>query len=116
MRAIGINTWVWTSPVTDASLPDLLEAIAAMGFDGVELPLENAGDLDPDVTAAALKEVDLSAWVVGAMAPGRDLVATTPDAVADTQRYCGRASTSPSPSAHPPCAGRSTRRPAACGG
>ena len=87
MRAIGINTWVWTSPVTDASLPDLLETIAAMGFDGVELPLENAGDLDPDVTAAALKEADLSAWVVGAMAPGRDLVAVTPDAVADTQDY-----------------------------
>ena len=87
MRAIGINTWVWTSPVTDASLPDLLETIAAMGFDGVELPLENGGDLDPDVTVAALKEADLSAWIVGAMAPGRDLVATTPDAVVDTQLY-----------------------------
>ena len=87
MRAIGINTWVWTSPVTDASLPVLLETIAAMGFDGVELPLENVGDLDPDVTAAALKEADLSAWVVGAMAPGRDLVATTREAVADTQHY-----------------------------
>ncbi len=87
MRAIGINTWVWTSPVTDATLPPLLDTIAAMGYDGVELPLENAGDLDPDVTAAALKEADLSAWVVGAMAPGRDLVATTTEAVTETQRY-----------------------------
>ena len=41
MTAIGINTWVWTSPLTDASLPGLLDTIAAMGFDGVELPLEN---------------------------------------------------------------------------
>ena len=87
VTAIGINTWVWTSPLTDASLPHLLDAIAAMGFDGVELPLENVGDLDPTATAAALKDADLSAWVVGAMAPGRDLVATTADAVAATQDY-----------------------------
>jgi D-psicose/D-tagatose/L-ribulose 3-epimerase len=87
VTAIGINTWVWTSPLTDASLPDLLDTIAAMGFDGVELPLENVGDLDPDATAAALKEAGLSAWVVGAMAPGRDLVATTPATIARTQNY-----------------------------
>lgn len=87
MRAIGINTWVWTSPLTDATLPDLLETIATMGFDGVELPLENAGDLDPHATASLLKEHGLSAWVVGAMAPGRDLVATSAEAVAATQDY-----------------------------
>ncbi len=87
MRAIGINTWVWTSPLTDAALPQLLETIAGAGFDGVELPLENAGDLDPHTTASLLKEHGLAAWVVGAMAPGRDLVATTPEAVAATQSY-----------------------------
>jgi D-psicose/D-tagatose/L-ribulose 3-epimerase len=87
VRAIGINTWVWTSPLTDAALPDLLATIAAAGFDGVELPLENAGDLDAHATASLLKEHGLSAWVVGAMAPGRDLVATSPGAVAATQDY-----------------------------
>ena len=87
MRPIGINTWVWTSPLTDSSLPKLLRTIADLGFDGVELPLENAGDLNPATTAAALAETGLSAWVVGAMAPGRDLVDTTPQTVADTQDY-----------------------------
>ena len=87
MRPIGINTWVWTSPLTDAALPAMLRRIADLGFDGVELPLENAGDLDPARTATALAETGLRAWVVGAMAPGRDLVATTPDAVASTQDY-----------------------------
>lgn len=87
MRAIGINTWVWTSPLTTASLPDLLATIAALGFDGVELPLENAGDLDPAATAAMLEEHDLAAWVVGAMAPGRDLVAASAATVAATQDY-----------------------------
>ncbi len=87
MRAIGINTWVWTSPLTAANLPGLLATISAMGFDGVELPLENAGDLVPEATAVQLAEHGLSAWVVGAMAPGRDLVATDDRSVAATQSY-----------------------------
>jgi D-psicose/D-tagatose/L-ribulose 3-epimerase len=87
MRVIGINTWVWTSPLTDAVLPGLLGTIAEMGFDAVELPLENVGDLDPALTAARLREVGLTPYVVGAMAPGRDLVATDPETVARTQDY-----------------------------
>ena len=43
-RPIGINTWVWESPLTDATLPGLLAKVAGLGFDAVELPLENAGD------------------------------------------------------------------------
>jgi D-psicose/D-tagatose/L-ribulose 3-epimerase len=87
MRAIGINTWVWTSPLTDAVLPGMLERIAALGFDAVELPLENAGDLDPERTASAVRDAGLTPYVVAAMAPGRDLVATDPDTVARTQDY-----------------------------
>lgn len=84
---IGINTWVWTSPLTDADVPVLLARIAAMGFDAVELPLENAGDLDPAVVRDVLAETGLTPYVVGAMAPGRDLVAADPDVVARTQEY-----------------------------
>jgi D-psicose/D-tagatose/L-ribulose 3-epimerase len=64
-----------------------LTRIADLGFDAVELPLENPGDLDPEATAAVVAETGLTPYVVGAMAPGRDLVATTPDAVAATQDY-----------------------------
>jgi D-psicose/D-tagatose/L-ribulose 3-epimerase len=84
---LGVNTWVWTSPLTDEVLPGLLRRIADLGFDAVELPLESPGDLDPEATAAALAETGLAPYVVGAMAPGRDLVAATPDAVAATQDY-----------------------------
>lgn len=87
MRPIGVNTWVWTSPLTDANLPGLLRDIRALGFDAVELPLENPGDIDPDTAAAALAETGLAPYVVGAMAPGRDLVATDADCVATTQDY-----------------------------
>ena len=84
---LGVNTWVWTSPLTDEVLPGLLRRIAELGFDAVELPLESPGDLDHEATAAVLAETGLTPYVVGAMAPGRDLVAASPDAVAGTQDY-----------------------------
>ena len=85
MREIGVNTWVWTSPLTDAEVPDLLRRIDGMGFDAVELPLENSGDLTVGAVADALAETGLVPYVVGAMAPGRDLV--DPAAVTGTQDY-----------------------------
>jgi len=87
MREIGVNTWVWTSPLTDATVGDLLRRIAELGFDAVELPLENPGDLTVPVVAEALAETGLTPYVVGAMAPGRDLVDATADSVAETQAY-----------------------------
>ncbi|WP_435744495.1 sugar phosphate isomerase/epimerase family protein [Nocardioides sp. SYSU DS0663] len=89
-RPIGVNTWVWTSPLTDAGLPALLERIAGLGFDAVELPLEEADHLDPARTAAAVRDAGLAPYVVGAMAPGRDLVATDPATVSRTQDYLRR--------------------------
>ena len=85
MREIGVNTWVWTSPLTDAGVADLLRRIAGMGFDAVELPLENAGDLTVPVVSDVLAETGLTPCVVGAMAPGRDLVDAS--CVSDTQDY-----------------------------
>ncbi|WP_104180515.1 sugar phosphate isomerase/epimerase [Arthrobacter sp. B0490] len=86
-RPLGINTWVWTSPLTDADLPPLLARIADLGFDGVELPLENAGDLTAKVVRDAVAATGLVPTVVGAMAPGRDLVGASPAATRETQRY-----------------------------
>jgi D-psicose/D-tagatose/L-ribulose 3-epimerase len=88
-RAIGINTWVWASPLTDETVTDLLHHVAALGFDAVELPLEASGDLSPEVVGAALEATGLTPYVVGAMAPGRDLVMTDPQSVAATQQYLG---------------------------
>ncbi|WP_159803329.1 sugar phosphate isomerase/epimerase family protein [Arthrobacter zhaoguopingii] len=84
-RSIGVNTWVWESPLTDATLPPLLARIAAIGFDAVELPLENAGDLSAEAVRAALG--GLQPFVVGAMAPGRDLVSAEEPVIAETQGY-----------------------------
>lgn len=87
MRTIGVNTWVWTSPLSDATAPALLEHIADMGFDAVELPLENAGDLTPAGLRPVLEATGLTPFVVGAMAPGRDLVGTDAASRTATQDY-----------------------------
>ena len=38
---IGVNTWVWTSPLTTEGFATLAAQIAGMGFDLVEVPIEN---------------------------------------------------------------------------
>jgi len=87
VRPLGVNTWVWTAGLTDAALPALARRIADLGFDAIELPLEQPGDLTADGVRAALDGTGLAPYVVGAMAPGRDLVAADPETVASTQDY-----------------------------
>lgn len=87
MRPIGINTWVWTSPLRDATAPEAIARVAELGFDVVELPLEDLGDLTPAAVLPLLEQHGLGASVVGAMAPGRSLVAADDSAIAATQDY-----------------------------
>lgn len=87
MRRIGINTWVWTSPLRDGTAPQHLAHIAELGFDVVELPLEQPGDLTSAALLPLLEQHGLGASVVGAMAPGRTLVGTDDAAIAATQAY-----------------------------
>ncbi len=87
MRLLGVNTWVWTSPLTDADAPDLLRHVADLGFGAVELPLENIGDLSADVLRPVLEATGLVPCLVGAMAPGRDLVRAPDESVRETQAY-----------------------------
>lgn len=85
MRPLGVNTWVWLSPLTDDEVDRVLDHVADLGFDAVELPLEKPGDLSPGRVRAALDRTGLIPCVVGAMGPGRDLL--VPEQVAGTQDY-----------------------------
>lgn len=57
-----------------------------MGFTAIELPLESIGDWKPESTAALLQQYGLEPIVIGAMGPGRSLVAQAGDVEA-TQQY-----------------------------
>lgn len=86
-RSIGVNTWVWASPLDDASLEAIAGTAQRMGFDALELPVESPGDWDPIRARDVLQRTGLAPFVVGAMAPGRELVAADAETVARTQAY-----------------------------
>ncbi len=88
MNPIGVNAWVWVSPPTDETIAALAPRVKAMGFDLLELGLENPGDWDPARMAEVFAANDLGASVCVAMGPDRDL--TDPDLVASTQDYVRR--------------------------
>jgi D-psicose/D-tagatose/L-ribulose 3-epimerase len=87
MYAIAANTWIWQSPLTDASLDGLLDKVAAMGFDAVELPLETTSDFGVDHAQHALRRTGLRAVTVGVMPDYRNLIATDAETVQRTQQY-----------------------------
>ena len=71
---IGVNAWVWTSPVTTEELQNLAPKVKEMGFDWIEVPLEDLGDLDHKRGAEIVKEYDLGVSGCAAMGPDRDLI------------------------------------------
>ncbi len=87
MRAVGVNTWVWTSPLDDAALRALAPRVAGWGFDVIELPVEQPGDWDPASARRLLDDLGLRASVVLVTGEGRELVATDPATVRRTQDY-----------------------------
>ena len=87
---IGANTWIWTSPVTDEQLVELVPRLSQWGFDLIELPIENLTDWDPERTAELLKEHGLGASICIAMAPGRELCASDAGTIASTQEFLQR--------------------------
>jgi len=87
MRRLGVNTWVWTSPLTDERLADLAPRVRDWGFDVIELPVEHPGDWDPARAGELRASLGLGATVALVMGDGRELVATDHDTVATTQDY-----------------------------
>lgn len=89
-RPLGVNTWVWTSPLTDEALVEIAPRVAGWGFDVLELPVEAPGDWDPQRAATVLADHGLAASVALVMGPGRELVATDQATVRSTQDYLRR--------------------------
>ena len=71
--SFGVSTWLWTSPFTTASIKELFPKIAKMGFDMVEIAVEDPEAIDIEIVKAALQQYNLEATVCGAFGPGRDL-------------------------------------------
>lgn len=74
----GVTTWLWTSPFTTASIHELFSKIAEMGFDAVEIAVEDPGLIDANAVKKGLQEYGLQAVVCAAFGPARDLTNDDP--------------------------------------
>lgn len=68
----GVSTWLWTSPFTTESIDVLFPKIANMGFDVVEIAVEDPALVDIKKVKKALAEYNLEAVICGAFGPTRD--------------------------------------------
>ena len=71
---LGVSTWVWTSPATTQVLETLLPHIASLGFDVIELPIEEVGQFDVARVGALARQHGLEVSVCAVIGPGRDLL------------------------------------------
>lgn len=69
----GASTWLWTSPFSTSSAEVLFPKIAQMGFDVVEIAVEDPSLIDVKLIKLALEDHGLEACICGAFGPSRDL-------------------------------------------
>lgn len=73
----GVSTWLWQSPFTTNSI-ELFPKIKAMGYDLVEIPVEDPLLIDAKEIKKALIDNGLKASVCGAFGPTKDLTHEDP--------------------------------------
>src|SRR5688500_14922639 len=69
---IGVNGWVWTSPVNTEEFSRLAPRVKQMGFDLFEFGIESTTDLDYTQAASVARDNGLAVSVGAAMGPDRD--------------------------------------------
>jgi D-psicose/D-tagatose/L-ribulose 3-epimerase len=87
VNPIGVSTWLWTSPLTDADLDRLVPLVSGWGFDIIELPIEQPDDWDPGRAADLVADAGLGTTTCAVMTPDRDLTTTDRALTAATQDY-----------------------------
>lgn len=68
----GVSTWLWASPFTTDSIKELFPKIAKMGFDVVEIAVEDPSLIDIKEVKKALEQYHLKANICGAFGSERD--------------------------------------------
>jgi D-psicose/D-tagatose/L-ribulose 3-epimerase len=75
----GVNTWVWTAPLTTEELEVLAPKVAKMGFNHIEIPIDDPQTLDFKKVGEIVKKAGItSISFCAAMSPDRDLIDPDP--------------------------------------
>lgn len=70
----GVNTWVWVSPTTTEAFAEYAPRVKHMGFDIIEVGIEDTTVLDYQEAARIAQDNDLQVSLGAAMGPDRDLI------------------------------------------
>jgi D-psicose/D-tagatose/L-ribulose 3-epimerase len=88
--SFGINTWTWVSPFRTENAKTLFPKIKEMGFDLVELAVEDPDHIDADAIRELLLDTGLGVSICGAFGPNRDLTSDDPANVRNSLDYIER--------------------------
>jgi len=70
----GVNLWVWESPLTTERVGEMAPKVKQMGFDLVEVPLEDTSLIDGAKAGSIIRDLGLAVSATVAMGPDRDLI------------------------------------------
>lgn len=85
----GVSTWLWTSPFSTETVA-LFPKLKRMGFDFVEIPIEDPALIDGKTVRRALADHGLTCVGCGAFGPTRDLTHEDPAVHANCFDYITR--------------------------
>ncbi len=83
----GANTFIWTSPFRTNDHLELVDRVAAMGFDLIEIAYEDPALIDRFALKQRAADNGLGIIVCGAFGPGRNLVSADANERAATAAY-----------------------------
>jgi D-psicose/D-tagatose/L-ribulose 3-epimerase len=83
----GVNTFVWVSPCTTQAVKDLAPKVKSMGFDILEISIENPDLIDVNAVKEILKENQLEGIICGAFGPDRNICSIDPAIRENARKY-----------------------------
>ncbi len=75
---LGVSSWLFVSPFTTQSIEPIFEKVAQLGYDAIEIAVEDPQQIDAEKVANALRKYNLTAVVCGAFGTSRDLTSNDP--------------------------------------
>ena len=84
---LGVNTWVWTTPLNTDELGRLTVKIAGMGFDHIEVPVELSNEVDYAKAGQLARDRGLTVSACGAFGPDQDLISESAETRAGAMKY-----------------------------
>jgi D-psicose/D-tagatose/L-ribulose 3-epimerase len=85
----GASTFIWVSPFSNATL-DLIDRVKALGFDFLEICIEDPATIDVDAIRRRLERAHLGVAICGAFGPNRDISADNAETRAAGVAYIRR--------------------------